>query len=178
MKWKISEPNGEQIGVLSLSVLELKIRGGRSFACLSLVMQWLQDSGLYSVIRNVALGISWTWTFLLSGTCQSVCVFELWCDNSREESNVQGESCEGSAGMWNREVQLHGLYWVQGLLQKWAVVMRRSSWAHAIMFLGWDVLSYTTLWARLCSNQQRNNLDSTKGGGQMENVCGDCRGVG
>lgn len=154
MKWKIGEPDGEQVGVPSLSVLELKIRGGRSFAGLSLVMQWLHDSGLYGVIRNVALGISWTWTFLLSKTCQSVCVFELWCDNSRGEGNVQGESCEGSASMWNGEVQLHGLYWVQGLLQKWAVVMCRSSWAHAIVFFGWYVLSYTILWARLCSKQE------------------------
>lgn len=73
----------------SLSVLKLKIRWGRSFASLSLFMQWLCDCGLYGVIRNVVLGMRGTWALLLSKTCQSVCVLELWCEDSRDEGNAQ-----------------------------------------------------------------------------------------
>lgn len=169
MKQKICQPTAEQISVWSVSILELKTRWGRSFASFSLFMQWLHDFGLYRVIRNVVLGVRWTWTLLLSKTCQSVYVLELWCEDSTDEGNVQDESCEGLLSVWNREVQLHGLYRVQGLLQRWAMVVCWSpelhSWACAIVGFGWDVLSYTTLWARLCSKQQRSSLDGTKGRG-------------
>lgn len=151
MKWKIREPNAERI---SLSVLELKIRWSRSFATLRLFMQWLCDCGLYGVNKcGSGLGMRWTWALLLSKTCQSLCVLELWCEDSRDEGNIQGKSCEGSASVWSGEEQLHGLYCVPRLLWGGAVVVCRSpelqNWAHAIVGFDWGVLSYTTLWARL-----------------------------
>lgn len=101
----------------TLSVLELKIRWGRSFASLSLFMQWPCDCGLYGVIRNVVLGMRWTWALLLPKTFQTVYVLELWCEDGRDDSNIQGKSCEGSVSVWSGELQLCGLLCVHRLLQ-------------------------------------------------------------
>lgn len=132
----------------SLSVLELKIRWGRSFASWSLFVQWLRDCGLYGVIRSVVLGMRWTWALLLSKTCLSLCELELWCENSRDEGNIQGKSCESSVSVWSE-----GAPWPVLCSQAavdGAVVVCRSpelqNWAHVIVCFDWGMLSYTVPW--------------------------------
>lgn len=165
MRWKVHEPNAEQISGWSLPVIEIKIRWGRS-----LLVWACSCSGCVILGCMVWLGMWFSvWGehgYFSSQTCQSVCVLELWCEGSRDKGNTPGESCEGSVSLGNGEVQLHGLYQVQGLLQKQAMVVCRNpelcSWADALVGCGCDLLSYTTLWARLCSKQHGNNLCSTK----------------
>lgn len=88
----------------------------------------------------VWLGMFWVWGeygYFRSQACQSVCVLELSCEGNRDKGNTPGESCEASVSLGNGEVQLCGLYQVQGLLQKQTVVVCRNpelcSWAESLV---------------------------------------------
>lgn len=163
----------------TLSVLELKIRWGRSFASLSLFMQWPCDCGLYGVIRNVVLGMRWTWALLLPKTFQTVYVLELWCEDGRDDSNIQGKSCEGSVcevGSCNCVACCVFTGCSRGCCGS---VQESRATEPSPRHVGFD-------WHEVCcpvplcgldwSEQQRNCPDSIEGEGQMEDVHGDSKG--